>query len=222
MKRLTRIISGWVAALALVTGATSAFAQTLLISYVNFPDSTFTTPIGLEGVTPDGANLNAIVIASSTIYRGGKFTTVGTQYIDQNNNPVIELRVNGQHYPSDTLWTFAYADNIPYPNGVAANNVFRLDWNLGTARFNFLVLDIGYYRPPGNGVNGTVFTMGRSNVGDLYVGGAFSEAGGFPYSANIGVYRASGGWQSHYIWSAVQAVTSMTWDANNRLVAVTK
>jgi hypothetical protein len=64
----------------------------------------------------------------------------------------------------------------------------------------------------GNGVNGPVYALTISSpTGDLYVGGNFSQAGGFAYSSGIGVYLASGGWQSSYIFSAFNYVSSFSW-----------
>jgi hypothetical protein len=44
--------------------------------------------------------------------------------------------------------------------------------------------------------------------------GEFTQAGGFPYSQKIGVYRASGGWNTTYIFSAWNVVSELSFNGS--------
>ena len=73
-------------------------------------------------------------------------------------------------------------------------------------------LATGFYGGSGNGCNGEVLDIEISAADDVYVGGDFTEAGGFPYSAHIGVFRASRGWNTTYIFTASNTVDSLSFD----------
>lgn len=126
-----------------------------------------------------------IVIGKNNIdWYGGKFSQVG--FLDQNGNVMF----SGQ-----TL---------------AANNVFFI--NKTTTLISQLAT--GFYGGSGNGCNGEVLDIDISASGDAYVGGEFTQAGGFPYSAHIGVFRASGGWNTTYIFTAFNTVDSLQFDGS--------
>lgn len=135
-------------------------------------------------------------------------------YIDPGVSKINAVRAHGDAWHFAGLFDFVFIQDENY-NYIASvpdiNNVITLE---GCAAY---YLDVGYYQGSGNGVNGEVMALATNQAGDLYLGGAFTVAGGFPYSAKIGVYRASGGWQSTYIWSANADVTSLTWVSGYKL-----
>jgi hypothetical protein len=91
------------------------------------------------------------------IYFAGHFT--GVQLFDENWQALVSI---GEVY-----------------------NVVRMTYNQSQQTITLTKLNVGYYGGAGNGINsGTAKTLALSSAGDLYVGGSFSSAGGFPYSNN--------------------------------------
>jgi len=166
--------------------------------------------IGVAGQSAIAQTLNAAVRASD--WQIVSWIDDGVAKLNIQSNYGTTAFYGGK-FTKVVFWNETYT--VSYGQLNPCNNVFKI--------FNCVasVLDVGYYSPPGNGVNGEVIQIaigyGGSDPGDVYVGGSFTSAGGFPYSANIGVYRRVGGWQSQYIWSASHTVTQLTWQQNNTL-----
>ncbi len=156
--------------------------------------------------------LNAIVGDGVTGYLGGAFGAVQGCIHDANNNWYVRRTINGGSLASVRLYGLP-----PYPNGLSANNVFALVYTPAGDYFTAHALTTGFYGGTGNGVNGPVYALAQSSVGDLYVGGMFSKAGGFPYSSGIGLYSYQYGWNNNYIFSAFGAVHEFAWVSSTQL-----
>ena len=203
MKRSLDSIKGAVILSALVATCQLAWAQTLQLFSVDVNSAG-----NIDGVSialGSGAEYFAGTVQGYNAYCGGLFNTIGG-YNHVNNQWTTIRTINND--PNTATYVPLYG--LPsWPGGLTANNVFKLVYNSGGGYFTASPLTAGGYG--GNGVNGRVRALALSSNGDLYVGGDFSTAGGFPYSSAIGVYRASGGWQTAYIFSAFDYVSSLTW-----------
>ena len=159
------------------------------------------------GLTWTSGELNAAVADRTTAYIGGLWSAVKTVYYDgQTGVGIVWRTVNG----ANGQWAYLYG--VTYPNGFPANNVCKLVSSGGN--FYCYALSTGYFGGSGNGVNGRVRALAISSADDVYVGGEFTQAGGFPYSSKIGVYRASGGWNTTYIFSVWDVVSGLSFNGN--------
>jgi hypothetical protein len=182
------------------------FAQLLQLQAINVDNNgNFIQIEWNTSVTGTKVDASAPLVPSTTVYLGGLFSQVNTSiYLISTKQYYIPNYKNGV-FQGNSLVT-----GLPlYPGTLTANNVVKLVYNPGTLTLQISALTAGGYGV--NGCNGEVLALALSSAGDLYAGGLFSEAGGFPYSTGIGVYLASGGWQTSYIFSAFDVVSSLTW-----------
>ena len=151
------------------------------------------------------AVLNTFITKYPQSYLGGLFVRFVAPYT-LNGFPAVYRRINAG------TPTLVEVHGIS-GNALVVNNVVGLLWS--GAYYTAQPLNVG---PNGaTGVNGAVKSLAIANYSnDLYLSGSFTSAGGFNYSAGIGVYRSSGGWQNLYIFSASGADT-LSWTTSTKL-----
>ena len=203
---------------------TQPFILAVLFAAAQAAQADVIAPVGLTirtvDVDQDGnlhsiswsGTLNAMVSDGPNGYLGGAFDTVRGNARDTSNKWYVQRTINGGALATVPLY------GLPSNgNGLAANNVVALIYTPGGDYFTAYALTAGFYGGTGNGVNGPVYALALSSVGDLYVGGSFSKAGGFPYSTGIGVYGYQYGWNKNYIFSVFNSVHEFAWVNENQL-----
>jgi hypothetical protein len=178
-------------------------------------------PVTLEWIDVDSSgnfnfihynsgDVRAAVSTGLAAFLAGAFTEVKTESV-LNGNPVVVKTIN------ETNPQYAIVNGFDYPDPLSANNIFKIIHNTSTGEFTVSKLGVG--------VNGPVNALAMAANGDLYVGGQFSAAGGNPYSVNVGVYYASGTWNTTFIFSCfydgqgASFVDSLIWDGTTLEIA---
>ena len=117
-----------------------------------------------------GWNANIHGVGAGQVY-AVKFDTTNSTIITGGDSLTYGIEVHG-------LWTTG--SNVPI-NNVASFDPASLTWN-----------SLAQTRNP-YGVNGTVLATTTDSVGNIYVGGTFTSAGGITAN-NIAVYKTDGKW----------------------------
>jgi hypothetical protein len=161
----------------------------------------------ITGVSYTGSGsfaLNTWITKNKQSYLGGLFTRFVVNNVDTSGSPAVFRQVNSG--PRTLVQVHGFSSG----NSMVVNNVVGLLWNSVGGFYTAQQLNQGPLG--GTGVAGGAVTALAipTYINDLYLAGSFNSAGGFNYSAGIGVYRASGGWQNMYIFSASGA-TSLSW-----------
>jgi hypothetical protein len=203
----TKLIGGTPQARAFLLMPVPASGTDLIVDTIFVDSAGNITGVSYTGT--GGFALNTWITKNLQSYLGGFFTRFVVNSVDSSGSPAIYRQVNSG--PK----TLVQVHGIPSGNSIVVNNVVGLLWNTAGSYYTAQQLNQGPLG--GNGVAGAVTSFAiPTYVNDLYLAGSFTSAGGFNYSAGIGVYRASGGWQNLYIFSA-NGATSLSWMNSTKL-----